>query len=74
MKGIIKIVIFVLIVVTSGSFSSCSRKSTGFTHSSSNAGKGSSYDPVAPKNYPVRKKFVINQRRAVILGHKKPSL
>jgi hypothetical protein len=74
MKGIIKVVIFVLIVFASGSFSSCSRKSTGFAHSPSKAAKGSSYDPVASKNYPIRKKFIINQRRAEILGHKKPSL
>ncbi|OFY51207.1 MAG: hypothetical protein A2W85_04185 [Bacteroidetes bacterium GWF2_41_31] len=72
MKGIFKVIILVLIVVASGNFSSCSKKSAGFASSTKHTNGGSSYDPAATKDRPIRKKFIINQQRGTILGHKKP--
>ena len=72
MKGIIRIILFLLIVSLSGSLSSCSKKSAGFKYPAHRKAGATSYDPVATKHAPVRKKYVINQHRGNILGHKKP--
>jgi len=72
MKGLVRIVLFLLIVVLSSSLSSCSKKSSGFKYPAHRPSGATSYDPGATKHQPIRKKYVIHQRRGNILGHKKP--
>ncbi len=64
MKKIIKYLsIFTFVVVATLAFSSCSRSNFG----------GRRYgvatlSPITPKRMPVRKKFIVNNRRRPILG------
>ncbi len=72
MKTTIKIVILFLIISFSFSVTSCSKKSHGFSYRSDPKHGASSYDPVARKHQPVRKKYIVNNNRKPILGHVKP--
>ena len=72
MKGVVRVILFVLVFSLLGVFSACSKKSAGFKYPAHRSAGASSYDPVARKSQPVRKKFIINARRESILGHKKP--
>ncbi len=72
MKGLYKILMIVFIFSISITFFSCSQKSTASYNY--NVGKKSqtTIDPVSTKSQPVRKKFVIHNKKRNILGHKKP--
>lgn len=72
MKTLVKIIILVLSISFSLSNSSCSKKSHGFNYSSDPKRGASSYDPVATKHNPIRKKYIVNNKRKTILGHEKP--
>lgn len=69
MKAFVKILIIVLAVSFSLANTSCAKKSHAFR---SNSGTTSSYDPVATKHQPVRKKYIVNNKRKTILGHETP--
>ncbi|MFK5855037.1 MAG: hypothetical protein QM503_02825 [Bacteroidota bacterium] len=72
MKTIIKIIFLFLTVSFSVSNTSCSKKNHGFKYSSDPKHGASSYDPVATKHQPIRKKYIVNSKRKTILGHDKP--
>jgi len=72
MKGLIRTIIVIATVTLSVSFVSCSKKSSGFKYPAHRPAGATSYDPGATKHQPIRKKYVINQRRDNILGHKRP--
>ena len=72
MKALVKIIILVLTISFSLSNTSCSKKNHGYKYSAEPKHGASSYDPAATKHKPVRKKFIINNKRKTILGHEKP--
>lgn len=72
MKAIVKIVLLILTISFSLSNISCSKKSHGFNYKSDPKRGASSYDPAATKHEPVRKKYVVSNKRKTILGHEKP--
>ena len=72
MKGLIRTMLFVVTIMFSIGLASCSKNSTGFKYPAHRPAGATSYDPGATKHQPIRKKYVINQRRDNILGHKKP--
>ncbi len=64
MKKIIKYLsIFTFVIIASLAFSSCSRHNFGGRRYG-----WSAISPVTPKRMPVRKKFIVNDRRRPILG------
>lgn len=72
MKVPIKLIILVLTISFSLANTSCSKKNHGFNYKSDPKRGASSYDPVATKHNPVRKKYIVNNKRKTILGHEKP--
>ncbi|MBC8319500.1 MAG: hypothetical protein H8E34_02125 [Bacteroidetes bacterium] len=72
MKALIKVLILILTISFSLTYSSCSRKSHGFNYKSDPKSGATSYDPVVTKHKPIRKKFILNNKRKTILGHSKP--
>jgi uncharacterized lipoprotein YehR (DUF1307 family) len=72
MKALVKITLILLTISFSLSSSSCSKKNHGFKYSSDVKRSGTSYDPVATKHQPIRKKYIVNNKRKTILGHEKP--
>jgi hypothetical protein len=72
MKALYKILLIVLSVSFVLAGASCSSKKHGFNYKSDPKRGATSYDPVARKNQPVRKKFIVNGKRKAILGHEKP--
>ncbi len=72
MKPLIKLLIIFLTISFSISSTSCSKKNHGYKYSNGPKYGASSYDPVARKDHPVRKKYIINNKRRNILGHEKP--
>ena len=73
MKPILKIVIVLIVLSFAFATTACSKKSHGYKYSSSARHSGSSYDPVATKHQPVRKKYIIGGQRNRILGQEKPN-
>jgi len=71
MKTFVKIIFLVLTISFSLGNTSCSKKSSGFNYSSEPKRGASSYDPVATKHQPIRKKYIVNNKRKTILGHEK---
>ncbi len=72
MKAFLRVVIILLTVSFAFANTSCSKKSHGFNYKSDPKQGATSYDPVATKHQPVRKKYIVNSRRKTILGHEKP--
>ena len=72
MKALVKIVILILTISFSLANTSCSKKNHGFNYKSDPKRGASSYDPAATKHNPVRKKYIVNNKRKTILGHEKP--
>jgi len=72
MKALVKIALLLLTISFSLSSTSCSKKNHGFKYSSDPKHGATSYDPVATKHQPIRKKYIVNNKRKAILGHEKP--
>lgn len=72
MKAFIKVVIILLSISFAMVNTSCSKKSSGFAYKSNPKRSATSYDPVARKHAPIRKKYVVSGKRKTILGHEKP--
>ncbi len=72
MKALYKILFIVLTVSFALSGASCSKKNHGFSYRNDPKRSSTSYDPVARKSHPVRKKYVVSGKRKTILGHEKP--
>jgi len=72
MKAIVKITLILLTISLSFASTSCSKKNHGFKYSSDPKHGASSYDPAARKHQPIRKKYIVNNKRKAILGHQTP--
>ena len=72
MKALVKIHHLILTISFSLTNTSCSKKNHGFNYKSDPKRGASSYDPAATKHNPVRKKYIVNNKRKTILGHEKP--
>jgi hypothetical protein len=72
MKTLVKITLLFLTITFSLSNTSCSKKSHSFKYSSDPKHGATSYDPVATKHQPIRKQYIVNNKRKTILGHEKP--
>lgn len=72
MKAIIKTLVLILVISFTMVATSCSKKSSAFSHSSNARHNSTSYDPVQRKSQPVRKKYIVNGKRKAILGHEIP--
>ena len=72
MKALVKILFLILTISFILTGTSCSKKSHGFNYKSDPKRGASSYDPAATKHAPIRKKYIINNKRKIILGHEKP--
>ncbi|MEJ2594939.1 MAG: hypothetical protein P8100_07395 [bacterium] len=71
MKVLYKILAAFLIVAFTVSFSSCSKK--GYAHKSKRH-SSSTIDPVTQKNEPVRKKYIVPDKKKKILGTEKSKI
>lgn len=72
MKAIVKITLLLLTISLATFSTSCSKKNHGFKYSSNPKRGATSYDPVATKHAPIRKKYIVAGKRKTILGHEKP--
>lgn len=71
MKVLYKILAAFLIVAFTASFSSCSKK--GYAHKSKRH-SSATIDPVTQKNEPVRKKYIVPDKKKKILGTEKSKI
>jgi len=74
MKTFLKIVAAVLIVSSTVTFTSCSKSSYSHQFHAKSRGSSTSIDPLSRKSQPVRKKYIINNKRRRILGNETPSI
>ncbi len=72
MKGFYKVFVAIFILSISLTFFSCSQKSSASFNYNARRNNQSTIDPVSRKTTPVRKKFIIKNKRRHILGQKKP--
>ncbi|MCF6170413.1 MAG: hypothetical protein L3J66_05470 [Bacteroidales bacterium] len=73
MKTFLKVVVAILIVSSAGIFTSCSKSTYTHKYSTKSRGSASTINPAARKSEPVRKNYVINNKRRKILGNEKPA-
>lgn len=71
MKRFYKVFLTIFILSISVTFFSCSKSSAGHKYNA-RRGNQSTISPVSSKSTPVRKKYVIKNKRRNILGQKKP--
>ena len=71
MKVLYKVLIAVLIVSFTASFSACSKKSYA---GKSKKGTAAGIDPVSKKSEPVRKNYIIPNKQKKILGTQKSKI
>jgi len=74
MKTFLKIVAAVLIISSTVTFTSCSKSTYGHKYHAKSRGSSSTIDPLSRKSQPVRKKYIINNKRRRILGNETPSV
>jgi len=74
MKTLFKIIVAVLIISSSVTFTSCSKSTYGSKSYAKSRGSSASIDPISRKTEPVRKKYVINNKRKNILGNETPKI
>jgi hypothetical protein len=74
MKTFLKIVAAVLIISSTVTFTSCSKSTYGHNYHAKSRGSSSTIDPLSRKSQPVRKKYIINNKRRRILGNETPSV
>ena len=71
MKAIVKILLAVFIVGSVASLSSCSKNNYSHNYKKRRHSSSPTIDPVAQKSKPLRKTFVVPDKKKPILGQKK---
>lgn len=71
MKSIVKILLAVFVLGLAVSFTSCSKNNFSHNYNKRRHSNAPTIDPVAQKSKPLRKTFVVPEKRKPILGQKK---
>lgn len=73
MKSIQKILVAILIILVSVTFVDCSNKSSGYNYRA-HRNSSPTIKPVETKHEPVRKNFIVPQKKKKILGQQTPKI
>jgi len=67
-----KTFLFILVFAIAFAFASCSKKTFTHTQKAKSRASSSAIDPVTPKSEPVRKNYIVPNKRKKVLGQEIP--
>jgi len=74
MKVLSKIILAVFLISLAMTFSSCSKKSYSHNYNKKRGSSSSTIDPVSQKSDPIRKNYIVPDKRKKVLGQEKSKI